>query len=395
MRPTNICEPVNVLVFTPTPTHPPTQGNRQRVFDMCRAMQGMGADITMLHYATEGVSAAAVRQMREAWGDLELVFPSGFVHRRSYVTRFGIDDWFDEKIATAAENLLQAKQFDVCLVNYAWYSKLFEALPREIVRIVDAHDVFGGRADYFAQIGLDPEWFHTSIDEETVGLDRADFILAIQEQEAEILRARTRSSVHSVGFLEADGFLPLRKRAPSDRLAVGYIGSGNPFNVASMRVFAEDLKARPELRTRIEVRLAGKVCSAFERIPHPFTLVGVVDSVVDFYRSVDVMINPMRGGTGLKIKSQEALSSGKPLVASADAMTGIPATHPGHRLDSNAAILDHLALLADHPELLPGEAEVSRETFTAHRRVQTDAFLRFWADVVATVQSRRPQMVMS
>ena len=395
MPPTNICEPVNVLVFTPTPTHPPTQGNRQRVFDMCRAMQGMGADITMLHYATEGVSAAAVRQMREAWGDLELVFPSGFVHRRSYVTRFGIDDWFDEKIAGAAEELLQTKQFDVCLVNYAWYSKLFEALPREIVRIVDAHDVFGGRAEYFAQIGLDPEWFHTSIDEETVGLDRADYVLAIQEQEAEILRARTRSSVHSVGFLEADGFLPLRKRAPSDRLVVGYIGSGNPFNVASMRVFAEDLKARPELRTHIEVRLAGKVCSAFERIPHPFTLVGVVDSVVDFYRSVDVMINPMRGGTGLKIKSQEALSSGKPLVASADAMTGIPATHPGHQLDSNAAILDHLALLADHPELLSGEAEVSRETFTAHRRVQTDAFLRFWADVVATVQSRRPQMVMS
>lgn len=395
MPPTNIFEPVNVLVFTPTPTHPPTQGNRQRVFDMCRAMQGMGADITMLHYATEGVSAAAVRQMREAWGDLELVFPSGFVHRRSYVTRFGIDDWFDEKIAVAAEELLQAKQFDVCLVNYAWYSKLFEALPREIVRIVDAHDVFGGRADYFAQIGLDPEWFHTSIDEETIGLDRADYVLAIQEEEAEILRARTRSPVHSVGFLEADGFLPLRRRAPTDRLVVGYIGSGNPFNVASMRVFAEDLKARPELRTRIEVRLAGKVCSAFERIPHPFTLVGVVDSVVDFYRSVDVMINPMRGGTGLKIKSQEALSSGKPLVASADAMTGIPATHPGHQLDSNAAILDHLARLADHPELLPVEAHVSRETFTAHRRVQTDAFLRFWADVVATVKSRRPQMVMS
>ncbi|HEX3663649.1 MAG TPA: glycosyltransferase [Rhizomicrobium sp.] len=395
MRSPDSSPPLNVLVFTPTPTHPQTQGNRQRVFDMCRAMQGMGADITMLHYATEGVSAAAVRQMREAWGDIELVFPSGFVHRRSFVNHFGVDDWFDDKIAAVAESLLQNKQFDVCMVNYAWYSKLFEVLPRDVVRIIDAHDVFGGRAEYFAQIGLDPEWFHTSIEQESVGLDRADFVLAIQEQEAEILRARTRSPVHPVGFLEADGFLPLRKRAPGDRLVVGYIGSGNPFNVACMRVFAEELKTRPELRSRIEVRLAGKVCSAFERVPHPFTLVGVVDSVVDFYRSVDVMINPMRGGTGLKIKSQEALSSGKPFVASADAMTGIPATHPGHQFENNTAILDQLMLLAERPELLADEARISRATFTAHRRVQTDAFLRFWADVVTAARSRRPEMVMS
>jgi hypothetical protein len=280
-------------------------------------------------------------------------------------------------------------------VNYAWYSKLFDVLPREVVRIVDAHDVFGGRAEYFAEIGLDPEWFHTSVEQETHGLDRADFVLAIQEQEAEILRGRTRSAVHTVGFMEADGFLSVRKRAPGDRLIVGYIGSGNPFNVASMRVFAEDLKARPDLRARIDVRLAGKVCSAFERISHPFTLVGVVDSVVDFYRSVDVVINPMRGGTGLKIKSQEALSSGKPLVASADAMTGISSTHPGHGLENNSAILDRLMLLAEHPELLPVEAEMSRLTFSAHRRVQTEAFVRFWADVVGATKSRQQQLVVS
>ena len=395
MRAAAPCDSVNVLVFTPTPTHPPIQGNRQRVFDMCRAIQGMGANITLLHYATEGSSAAAVRQMREAWGDTELVFPSGFVHRRSLVRHFGIDDWFDDNISAAAANLLQSKQFDICLVNYVWYSKLFEILPREIVRVVDAHDVFGGRADYFAQIGLDPEWYHTSIEQESLGLDRADFVLAIQEEEAAILRARTGSSVHSVGFLEADAFLPLRRRAIGERLVVGYIGSANPFNVASMRVFAEDLKARPELRARVEVRLAGRVCSAFERIPHPFTLVGVVDSVVDFYRSVDVVINPMRGGTGLKIKSQEALSAGKPLVATAHAMTGLPAGHPGHRLDGNGAILDRLMLLSERPELLAEEAEISRATFTAHRQVQAQAFLRFWADAIDAVRSRRQQMVMS
>ncbi|HTW31956.1 MAG TPA: glycosyltransferase, partial [Candidatus Sulfotelmatobacter sp.] len=268
-------------------------------------------------------------------------------------------------------------------------------IPREVVRIIDTHDVFGGREEYFRQIGLDPEWFHTSVEQESMGLDRADFVLAIQAEEADILRARTRAPVHSVGFLECETFLPLRRHAAGDRLVVGYIGSGNPFNVASMRAFAEDLKSRPESLARVQVRVAGRVCSAFERVPHPFTLMGVVESVADFYRSVDVVINPMRGGTGLKIKSQEALSFGKPLVASADAMTGIPTAHPGHRLDNNAAILDRLMLLADRREMLAAEAEISRATFSTHRRVQVEAFLHFWADVIDAVASRRTQLVTS
>jgi glycosyltransferase involved in cell wall biosynthesis len=331
--------------------------------------------------------------MREAWGEIEIVFPSGFVHRRSFVRCYGIDDWFDPKIFIAAERLCEAKRFDVCVVNYAWYSRLFDVLPRNVVRVIDAHDVFGGRAEYFTEVGLDPEWFHTSAEQEGFGLDRADFVVAIQEEEADILRKRTRSATRSVGFLEAEDFLPLRKRQPGDRLVVGYIGSGNPFNVVSMRTFAEDLKNRPELRAKIDVRVAGNVCSAFERISHPFTLVGVVDSVSDFYRSVDVVINPMRGGTGLKIKSQEALAFGKPLVASADAMTGIATTHPGHRLDGNPAMLDRLMFLAEQPEHLPAEARISRDTFSAHRRNQADAFLALWADVVAAVQSRRSKQV--
>ena len=38
-----IKQPINVLAFTPTPTHPPIQGNRQRVYDICRAIQSTGA----------------------------------------------------------------------------------------------------------------------------------------------------------------------------------------------------------------------------------------------------------------------------------------------------------------------------------------------------------------
>src|ERR1700688_1596854 len=98
-------QPISVLVFTPTPTHPPIQGNRQRVFDICRAMLSVGADITLLHYATEGLDVEEVRRMREAWGNIEVVFPRGFVPQHSLVRYPAIDDWYDKSIGDAALKL--------------------------------------------------------------------------------------------------------------------------------------------------------------------------------------------------------------------------------------------------------------------------------------------------
>ena len=377
--------PLGVLVITPTPTHPAIQGNRQRVFEMCRAMQSAGADVTLLYYATESASAASVREMRAAWSGVEIVFPRNVVHARGLVRYPAIDDWYDDEITAAVLRLCSQKTFDVCLVNYVWYSRLFEYLPPNMVRVIDTHDLFGARAGKFVEIGLDPAWFHTSIEQEKLGLDRADFVIAIQDSEAAELRRRTRSPVHSVGSLAPCDFLPARRRFAAERLAVGYVGSGNPFNAASMLSFAGALRNQPSICDRVEFRIAGQVCNALAGVPHPLRLLGVVDSILNFYRSIDVAINPMLGGTGLKMKSLEALAFGKPLVATADAMAGIPGDHAGHRLASQNDILAYLAALADQPGALQRETEVSRQVYRAYRRSQLMAFDTLWSDVVTAV----------
>ena len=105
----------SVLVFTPTPTHPPTQGNRQRVFDICRALRSLGADLTPVYYATESIAAAEALSMREAWGDLHVVFPRGFVPKHSLVRYPAIDDWYDDTISEAIERLCKQREFDICI----------------------------------------------------------------------------------------------------------------------------------------------------------------------------------------------------------------------------------------------------------------------------------------
>lgn len=385
----NALKPISVLVFAPTPTHPAIQGNRQRALDMCRAMHSMGADLTFLYYAVDGLDADATRRMKNAWHNLEVVFPRGFAPGHTLVRSPSIDDWFDPEIASSAGSLGDGRRFDVCFVNYVWYSRIFESLPTDIVRVIDTHDVFGGRLEHFAQLDLDTEWFHTSIGQEAIGLDRADFVIAIQDAEAETLQARTMAHVDTVGFLSAPNVLPAPAPAPSGRLRAGYLGSGNPFNVASISSLGHALQRRPETADKIELHVAGQVCTALAGTVHPFNIRGVVDSVADFYRTIDVVVNPMAGGTGLKIKSLEAISFGKPLLATADAMVGIKSGHDGHLMDGPDAMVQRLLDISENPGVLAAEAEISRTVFDAYRREQLREFSGLWSRIEDEVRARR------
>ena len=376
-------------MFTPTPTHPPIQGNRQRIFDICRALRTVGAELTVQYYATEDVSAEEARQMREAWGEVDIVFPRDFSPRQSLARYPALDDWYDDSITEAVRRLCVRRHFDACVVNYVWYSKLFDALPSSVVRVLDTHDVFGGRAARFAELGLTAEWFHTSAAEESKGLDRSDFVIAIQSEETALFEAATQARVRTVGLLSAPDLLPAPHPRRSGPLKAGYIASGNPFNVSSILSFARALEAHTQLLDMMEFHVAGQVCAALARIPHRFVLHGKTESVRDFYESMDVAINPMTGGTGLKIKSIEALSFGRPLAATRDAMIGIPTSHPGHELAGSPEIVKWLIGLAEERSRLAEESEISRRVFRAYRQAQLRAFRDLWSEIRSECDLRR------
>jgi glycosyltransferase involved in cell wall biosynthesis len=153
--------------------------------------------------------------------------------------------------------------------------------------------------------------------------------------------------------------------------------------------FTRAQEISPKDGSGFDVHLAGAICNALPASPHPFIAHGIVDSVSDFMRSIDVIVNPMLGGTGLKIKSLEALSYGKPLVATIDAMTGIDTIHEGHRLADIGQIVRRLAALAEEPDRLDDESAISRRVFEAYRRTQLDAFLRFWSGLEQEAAARR------
>jgi hypothetical protein len=331
--------PARVLMVSPIPTHPQDQGNSNRIYTIGRLLQSAGLVVHFLYYQAEGLTAAQRAQMEACWDHFHVVPcrpgsmlpPDGETHR--------LDDWWEPSISEFALQLHRRWRFRAVIANYVWFSGVLEAFGGDVLKVLDTHDVFGGRAERFKEAGLRPEWFYTTPEEEARGLARADIVLAIQDEEAEHFRGLGHGNVQVVGHLS-----PTRRRLPKQaagsRVTAGYIASGNPINVVSF----ERLKQRlgQELPGGKRLLVAGSICGRLAGDVRPFESVGRVDHLDDFYDLVDLVVNPMPFGTGLKIKSVEAICQGLPLIATEAAMVGLPARHPLHRLASPEEVADRL-----------------------------------------------------
>ena len=132
---------------------------------------------------------------------------------------------------------------------------------------------------------------------------------------------------------------PLRFLAgpqPEPLVPFGYLGSANPWNLAALRALDTALAGAPELPWL----LAGRVLRRQDiRLASRPRLMPHVAEVAAFYAAVDCVLNPMAGGTGLKVKTVEALAFGNPVLGTADAFAGLNAEHPGHRCADAAALV--------------------------------------------------------
>jgi glycosyltransferase involved in cell wall biosynthesis len=311
----------------------------------------------------EGLSEQQCREMSEFWDEFYYISPNRAAPAPSYEDYYDIDDWFDDKVGLQVSELSKRYDYGSCIVNYVWFSKVLDYLPNSVVKVIDTHDVFGDRHIVAKAAGLEPVWFYTTVELEQKGLSRADVVLAIQSEEAAYFELITDRKVIEVGHVIQPAFLPLRNEAS---LRIGYLGSANPFNVASIQELelALDRVDNPN----ISWCLAGSITREIDNQSGHFENWGFVDSLDDFYREMDVIVNPMLGGTGLKIKSVEALSYGKPLLATPDAMVGINTTAQSHLFDSVASLVQFANEYS--AQLLVEETHLARSVYEDYCRQQ-------------------------
>jgi polysaccharide biosynthesis protein PslH len=324
---------MKLLMVSPVPTDPITAGNRARVSTLLTLLTRLGHDVTFAYVPYEPADHDAMRnrlgeRLRVLRSDAP-PFPtfSGRVKRKlARVLRlrsahlWDVDEWFDDRLLPQAAALQKLEQFDSVLIEYVFLSKLVDAFPERTRTIIDTQDLMGNRHKLYVKAGVPPAWFATPPRQEIKALNRADAVIAIQQHEEQYLKSKTSADVFCVGHI---GALDLQPMPDPGGTRILFVGSDNPINLHALQWFTDSVL--PDIRRKIptcQLALAGPI-SCQRTWPDGTLILGTPSDLGPAYAGATLVINPVLFGTGLAIKTVEALTYGRPLVATPAGLRGL------------------------------------------------------------------------
>ncbi len=211
---------------------------------------------------------------------------------------------------------------DVAFFDYAFLTPTRPYLLRpDAPSMVLMHDLFSSRQSQFQAIGFSDSVATLDLASEVRLLGGADRVVAIQAAEGQIIA----DSLGKERVLVAPMAVTTAERAwPGDSGRVLFVGSGTAPNVDAIQWFLAEVW--PKVRARVPhavLDVVGNVGNSVSGQGEDVKIHGLVDDLGAIYRQADVVISPLRVGSGLKIKLVEALSYGKAIVASTVTCQGV------------------------------------------------------------------------
>jgi glycosyltransferase involved in cell wall biosynthesis len=276
------------------------------------------------------------------------------------------------------------RRADGVLVDYAFLTEGIARIPTPLgPSAVVMHDLFSSRPAQYGPLGADPTAGLVDGDREMAMLGRAGAVIAIQAEEAATVRRRLPGSRVLLAPMATVPVAAPQTGTGSDLL---FIGSNTSPNVDALRWFFDEVwpsvrRANPAARFNV----AGNVAASFQTVPDGVVMLGRVDDLTPLYAGAAVVISPLRGGSGLKIKLIEALGHGKAIVATTTTLQGVTDI-----IGSAVIVADDAQVFADGIATLLNDAAL-RATYGARALVVVrDHFSpeACYADVVAHFRPR-------
>lgn len=328
-------------------------GAEQRIFSLATFLQGSGFQVSVCFTSSiNGLDQELDSELIEAtgWDVISLIDdwkPEGFVENVLWQTKCIVNaalpkkltpksqnlpksfvDFESKEISKRFENYLAKAKPDIVIVEYLTLSYLVPSPEKRkgVKYVIDTHDVLSTRNRLFKENGFD-HWVDVSVEEESQSLLKFDLIIAIQSEEANTFTQMVEGNVPVVVAghpIQGDAKNVCRGTiTENSRVTFGFLASNNFVNRLSIEWFFDQVWPVFCQRLDTEAIVAGSVCEGLSVLPKNASLVGRIAEVADFYSQIDVVVNPMQFGTGLKIKSIEAMAFGKPLIATAQGLAGL------------------------------------------------------------------------
>ena len=208
----------------------------------------------------------------------------------------------------------------------------FRAIFPDAVTFIDTHDVLSQRFLSFNKYNYPHPKITSS--EEAYLLSFYDNIIAISESDRDHFSRMVDSLPIVMSHYVSARLDNNRRSIELPPIKLSFLGAYSSFNFDSLFVLLNLIM--PVVRrysvVSFELNIAGSICNtpAFLKLMKKVDLsnvniLGLVDSLSDFYNSTHIFVNPVRFGGGLKIKNVEALAHGCILATTKEGSKGLAA----------------------------------------------------------------------
>ena len=325
---------MRILIVSKCPTHKPTAGNRRIILNQVELLRQLGCEVFFLYVEELPLRSARKPDFEEDkrstssyWLDHFFLFKVPVIQKLWFnvllrIRRYlcsnveGCDDKYPPGLARYVNKLDSEYRFDACIVNYYYLSKLLTGISIPC-KAVFTHDYFA-----YKNLVVGEDIMHITAHSEALAMQRADCIFAVQEEERDYYRLISPNSrVYTV--FSAYEYHPQPVVGNHNIL---FLSGDNQFNINGIRSFVNDVL--PSIRKRFNdacLVVGGSICKLIGDYSgrEDIKLLGYVDDPSAFYAEGDVAINPVYQGTGIKIKTFEAVSYDKVTLVHPHSSRGI------------------------------------------------------------------------
>lgn len=218
------------------------------------------------------------------------------------------------------KQFIQGKYFDVAIVEYIELSNILEYLPSSTVTMLDTHDLVFERISSFKKNKIVYDGINLSKKDELEIFECYDYVLLIQKKDFEIVAKEMDS-----GRLLLVSHPPFLEKTSVSKTCtqIGYVASPYQPNIDALTWFIDKVWQGVLKKYNLTLNVYGNIVASFNEPIKNIIFHGFVENLKTVYKGMDIIINPVRCGAGLKIKNVEALGLGIPLITTSHGASGM------------------------------------------------------------------------
>lgn len=331
------------IIASPVGCYPSQAGNAERVRQVHTCLESLGYEV---HFILCPIQAMSPQFNEEA---MTQVFGSRFhqldnqprplqeklirlkrryyhrIHKTGWLFDFMFaDGYVSKQSCDAFSQLVNRIEPDLIVLIYGFMSPLVKDISANCKVVIDAQDKFSYRNRGIREAGSEGYWLSLLPYQERYLLSQSDVVLGIQEQESQYFKTLLKGKNTEVVTLDLIVAPDQPETKPNISPVIGFLASGNQHNVNGINRFIEKVwpiitEACPDTTLLI----AGSVTKHLTTLTPNVELLGWVENLADFYTRCRLIINPCETGSGLKIKTIEAVGFGIPVVSTPCGAAGV------------------------------------------------------------------------